>query len=147
MQMNRDVIAGSFVVLVGATALLMVSHLPFDGEGPSSSSFFPRLVAWMILGVGAFIVLDGLRTQVAMPRWRPRPIGALVAGILAFSLLVEPGGLVLAAGACALLGSFATPFPDLRKRVATAVVVTALAVLVFKVFLKLNLSVWPTWIS
>lgn len=145
--MKRDVVAGSFVALIGAVALLLVSQFPFDGEGPSSSAFFPRLVAWAILAVGAFILLSALRANVAMPRWHLRPIGMLLAGILAFSLLISPSGLILAAGSCAMLGSFSAPFPSTKKRIATVAVITLLAVLVFKLLLKLNLNVWPAWIS
>ncbi|MGQ4274929.1 tripartite tricarboxylate transporter TctB family protein [Terrihabitans sp. B22-R8] len=145
--MNRDMIAGSFVLLVGASAILLASRFPADGEGPASSAYFPRLVGWMICGTGALIFAQALLTREKIPEWRLRPIGMLLVGIFAFSILIGSGGLVLAAACCALIGTYAAPFTGFKQRLVTVGVITALAVVVFKVFLQLNFSVWPTWIS
>jgi hypothetical protein len=147
IEMNRDVIAGSFTLAVGAATLLLVARLPADAGGAAGAAYFPRLVAYGVLATGAFIGAQGLRTPVKMVAWSWRPLSALVLGVLTFGLLIEHAGLVLAGGCCAFIGSLAAPFPGWKQRGATIVIICALAVAIFKYLLGLNISVWPTWIS
>jgi putative tricarboxylic transport membrane protein len=145
--MNRDVIAGSLTLAVGVATLLLVARLPASAGGTAGAAYFPKLVAYGVLATGAFIGAQGLRTPVKMVAWSWRPLSALVLGVLAFGVLIEHAGLVLATGCCAFVGSLAAPFPGWKQRGVTILFICVLAVVIFKYFLGLNISVWPTWTS
>jgi putative tricarboxylic transport membrane protein len=147
IEMNRDVIAGSLTLAVGVATLLLVARLPASAGGTAGAAYFPKLVAYGVLATGAFIGAQGLRTPVKMPAWSWRPLSALVLGVLAFGVLIEHAGLVLASGCCAFVGSLAAPFPGWKQRGVTVLFICVLAVVIFKYFLGLNISVWPTWTS
>ena len=114
--MNRDVIAGSLTLAVGVATLLLVARLPASAGGTAGAAYFPKLVAYGVLATGAFISAQGLRTPVKMVAWSWRPASALVLGVLAFGVLIEHAGLVLASGCCAFAGSLAAPFPSWKQR-------------------------------
>ncbi|WP_130583177.1 tripartite tricarboxylate transporter TctB family protein [Bradyrhizobium sp. Leo170] len=145
--MNRDVIAGLLVLAIGIVTLLLVARLPADAGGTAGAAYLPGLIAYGVLATGAFIGAQGLRAPVKMTAWSWRPLSALILGVLTFGLLIEHAGLVLASGCCAFIGSLAAPFPGWKQRCATIIIICALAVLIFKYLLGLNISVWPTWIS
>jgi Tripartite tricarboxylate transporter TctB family len=147
LRMNRDVIAGLLTLAIGAATLLLVARLPADAGGTAGAAYFPKLVAYGVLATGAFIGAQGLRTPVKMARWSWRPLSALVLGVLAFGVLIEHAGLVLASGCCAFVGSLAAPFPGWKQRGVTILFICVLAVVIFKYLLGLNISVWPTWTS
>lgn len=150
-MIDRDFVSGLFLLCLGAAALLLTNQLPAGTSPADDVQQFPRIIAVLIMIVGAFVGAGAavryayVRKVVAMDAWVLRPIGCMVLATLAFGLLVQPLGFALTATVCALVGSFAAPFPSFLQRLAVSVVVAALAVVVFILLLGLNFRIWPSW--
>lgn len=151
-MIDRDLISGAFLLCLGAGALVLTSYLPAGTTPADDVQEFPRIIGTLIIMIGAFISTTAVwryrRTQktVAMDPWVLRPLGCMILATLAFGLLMRPFGFALTATVCALVGSFAAPFPSFLRRLAVSVVVATLAVIVFLGLLGLNFPAWPSWI-
>jgi uncharacterized protein (DUF983 family) len=140
---NRDLLAGILLLAFGAGGLALVAGLDVQSEGVADASDFPRIIAWSIVVMGVAITGQALGSGARMEAWHWRPLCALVAGTLVFSLLIEWAGLLLTAAACAFVGSLAAPFPSWKHRVAVALVICIIAVVLFSYVLGLPIAVWP----
>lgn len=140
--MNRDIVAGAFLISVGGAALLLVGRLQVEG-GAADASYFPRLIGWAIIIMGLVIAAQGWLYRMPFEPWALRPLLALVAGTLTFGLLIQRGGLLLAATCCALVGSLAAPFPGWKQRMAAIAAICVGAAVIFKYLLRLPVSLFP----
>jgi len=143
---------GLFLIGFGIFALVLTNELPAGSSYADDVALFPRIVAVGIVLFGLILLMqDALRYYRSGEldlgdRWVLRPLACLVAGALAFAVLMQPFGFVATAATSAFVGSFAAPFPAFWQRVAVAVVVSALAAIVFIVLLGLNFPLWPAGI-
>jgi hypothetical protein len=151
-MIDRDFISGVFLLCLGSGALILTSYLPAGTTPADDVQEFPRIIGTLIILIGAFISATAawrcLRTKktTEMDPWVLRPLGCMILATLAFGILMRPLGFALTATVCALVGSFAAPFPSFLRRLAVSVVVAALAVIVFLGLLGLNFRAWPSWI-
>jgi putative tricarboxylic transport membrane protein len=109
----------------------------YAGVGPAA---MPKLVGWVLIGLGALTALNGWRSaSAAIPSQRLGPVGWLVAGLAAQIVLLQPLGFTLATGLLFACGAAA--FGEKRFHISLPVGF-ALAFAVYGVFdmiLRLNL--------
>jgi hypothetical protein len=139
-----DFVAGLLVTATGAFFLYFGSTLSMGSARSMGPGYFPRLLAWIMLGLGVAICVRGaIARRQRMPLLEVRPIGLVLAGLTAFFLLLEPAGLILATIACVVVSSLAAPGRNLRGSLVLAAGAAAGATLVFAVLLGLPFPVWP----
>jgi putative tricarboxylic transport membrane protein len=144
VHLNRDAAAGLVFVVFG------IAGLWFGWDDPRGTAFrmgpgyVPMLLSWGLVGLGATIALKGMIVSgEPLERWQIRPLVFLLAGILAFALLIEPAGLAVATLVIVLLGAMGGLEFRLVEAVALAVGLAAGAVLLFAYGLKLSIPIWP----
>jgi hypothetical protein len=109
--------------------------------------YFPVVLGVTLAGLGLLVLLE--RPALAEPdeAERPalRPILSLLAGLLAFALLVERFGLLPATFALVLIAAAAEPGLRPKQMLALAAVVSLAAVAIFVLALGLPLRpiIWP----
>jgi hypothetical protein len=121
--------------------------------------YFPFLLGSVLGLIGVVVLFKSL--VYATPdgdkvgRWAWRPLSLVIAANLVFGVLLgglpsiglRPMGLIVAIFALTIIASLADGKFHLRGVLILAAVLALGSYLTFIVLLKLNLSVWPTFIS
>ena len=106
--------------------------------------FFPTVLGGLLAALGLALAVPALlRDGEGFPRLHMRPLLTLVVAIMAFGLLLDPLGFVLAAIVLLVIGGFADPDLRLVESVGLALFLTAFSVLVFVLLLGLPFNLWP----
>jgi hypothetical protein len=139
-----ELIGGAILAAVGAGALYIGSSYRMGTSFNMGAGYFPRLVAGGLLLLGAVLMIRGLRAGIrSWPAMPVRPTLAILGATLAFGLSVETIGLFLASLLSVLIASAATTPETWRRPALIALVLAAMASLVFGVLLNLSLPLWP----
>jgi putative tricarboxylic transport membrane protein len=145
---RQDVLAGLMFIGFAALGLWLSRNYPIGTAVRMGTGYVPRLLCWILLLLGAVILVIGLRAADAeegLPGLRWRPIVLIPAALVAFALTIERLGIVIAG--LLLIGIGALGGRDLR----VLEVVLAAAALVFFTWaifvwaLGLPIPVWPEW--
>jgi hypothetical protein len=112
------------------------------------TGYMPRLLCWVLLGLGAVVLAQGLRQPAVTLRSSPQAWRALIAvtlSLVAFGLSIERLGLVVAILLLTGIGALATRSLHLLETAIAAVALIALSWVIFIVGLGLTIPVWPDW--
>jgi hypothetical protein len=115
------------------------------------TGYVPRLLCWILLGLGGVVLIAGLREAQAQLQpsasagWAWRPVVFVTAGLAIFGLSIERLGLVVSI--VLLIGVGAIAARDLRplETVVAALVLIVLSWAIFILGLGLTIPVWPEW--
>jgi hypothetical protein len=144
---RKDVLAGFMFVGVAALGLYLSRNYPIGTALRMGTGYVPRLLCWILLGLGAVLLIRGLRAGEALggPPLRWRPILLVPASLLIFALTIQPLGLVIATLLLIAVGSQAGRELRLLEIVIAAIVLVAITLGIFVWGLGLPLQVWPDW--
>ena len=142
--LRQNVLGGLLLVLFGVIGLALGGALDIGTPRRMGPGFFPRLLSWLLVGIGAGIALAGARgtsaERVSPGAWRP--LAMVTIALLCFQLLIDRLGLVVATIAVvgiAALGGRDTRWPEV---VALAGLLAAGAALLFVKALDLPIPLW-----
>ena len=148
---RKDVLAGLLFIAVAVLGLLLSRNYPIGTALRMGTGYVPRLLCWILLGLGAVILVQGMRTAQtawplrddAVPAWRP--LTFVTASLVIFGLSIERLGLVVSI--LLLIGVGAVAAPGLRaiETLAAALVLILLSWGIFILGLGLAIPVWPEW--
>lgn len=141
----KDIVGGALLCLVGAGALALAWQLPFGTSSRMGAGFFPIISAAGLLGLGLLlIIIRPDRDSEPDPRrtnWRA--LVFVIAGLMAWALLLQPLGLVAATVALCLIAAFAHPAPHPLRVGVTTVVLPLMGWAIFILGLGMPLRAWP----
>ena len=145
---RADVLSGLLFIAIAAFGLWASRNYPVGTALRMGTGYMPRLLCWVLLGLGVIVLAQGLRQEAAPLRSSPqawRAVLSVTAALVAFGLSVERLGLVLAILLLTGLGALAT---RTLRPLETAVAALGLIVLSWSIFifgLGLTIPVWPEW--
>ena len=145
---RADVLSGLLFIGTAAFGLWASRNYPVGTALRMGTGYMPRLLCWVLLGLGVIVLAQGLRQEAAPLRSSPqawRAVLSVTAALVAFGLSVERLGLVLAILLLTGLGALAT---RTLRPLETAVAALGLIVLSWSIFifgLGLTIPVWPEW--
>jgi putative tricarboxylic transport membrane protein len=145
---RADVLSGLLFIAIAAFGLWASRNYPVGTALRMGTGYMPRLLCWLLLGLGVIVLLQGLRQHAEPLRtsaqgWRA--VTSVTLSLVAFGLSIERLGLVLAILLLTGIGALAT---RALRPVETAVAALALIVLSWSIFifgLGLTIPVWPEW--
>jgi len=148
---RKDVLAGLLFIAVAALGLWLSRDYPIGTALRMGTGYVPRLLCWLLLGLGAVILVQGLReAQDARPLSSAdisalRPVVFVTASLVIFGLSIERLGLVVSI--LLLIGVGAVAARGLRRleTLAAALVLIVLSWGIFIFGLGLTIPVWPEW--
>lgn len=141
----KDFFAGLLFVAFGIAAIAIGSNYPFGTAARMGPGYFPRLLGFLLVGLGAVIALRGLKlkgTPLAFGSLRPLVI--VLGSVVLFGILSPQIGLVLASILLIVSASAASPEFRWKEASLSGIVLAAGAVMVFIWGLGLQFSVWPS---
>ena len=148
---RKNVLAGLMFIGMAALGLWISRHYPVGTAVRMSTGYVPRLLCRILLGLGAVILVQGLReadTGRPLPPGAPARLGPVVvvsASLAAFALAIERLGLVLAVLLMVGIGSLAARGLKAREALAAALGLIILSWGIFIRGLGLTIPVWPDW--
>jgi len=146
---RKNVLAGLMFVGIGAFGLWLSRNYPIGTALRMGTGYVPRLLCWMLLGLGVVVFLQGLfEAERGRPRggasaWRA--VIFVTASLTIFGLAIERLGLVISILLLIAVGALAAR--DLRplETLLAALVLIALSWAIFILGLGLVIPVWPEW--
>lgn len=143
---DRADLAGGLVLAVLGAAVAAYAALHYDigtlrRMGPG---FFPLGLGALLAVLGGSIAFGAAPAQSDKSRIALPELAAILTAILVFALGLERLGLVLTTALTVLIASAAAPRAGLLWRVALAVIITAISVVIFKLALAMTLPLWPS---
>jgi hypothetical protein len=147
-RLNRkDVYAGLTFAVIGAAFAGIAAAYPLGSATRMGPGWFPLILGGLLTVLGIAVVFSGRsapdRDQDAAPPFAWRPLVHVGLAVVAFALLIEPGGLVVASTALVLLGAGGGWEFHWGEATALAGSLTVLAVGLFAFALHVPLPVWP----
>ena len=151
---RKNVLAGLMFILIATLGLWLSRNYPIGTALRMSTGYVPRLLCWLLMGLGAIVLVQGLREpDPAEPRrsdapgalaWL-RPLLVVTAALIVFGLSLERLGLVLAILLLVMVASFATRELKPWETFAAASALVVLSAAIFIFGLGLPIPVWPDW--
>jgi putative tricarboxylic transport membrane protein len=149
---SKNALAGLMFIGVALLGLWLSRNYPIGTALRMGTGYVPRLLCWILLGLGAVIFLQGLYETVShkgavargpLTAWRP--VLFVTMSLVTFALTLEPLGLVVSIFLLIGIGAIATR--DLRpaETLAAALVLILLSWGIFILGLGLTIPVWPEW--
>ena len=153
---RKDVLAGLMFVGVAAFGLWLSRDYPVGTALRMGTGYVPRLLCWVLLGLGVVILVQGLREGQAARSvlssdagdWRHgawRPVLFVTLSLVIFGLSIERLGLVLSILLLVGVGAVAARGLRLLETLAAALVLITLSWGIFILGLGLTIPVWPEW--
>jgi putative tricarboxylic transport membrane protein len=146
---RKDMLAGLMFMAIAVFGLVVSHDYPVGTALRMGTGYVPRLLCWILLALGALILLQGLRAAEA-PRVSALPLAKravffVTASLLVFGLAIERLGLFVSILLLIGIGAMATR--SLRP-IETMVAALTLILLCWGIFIRglgLTIPVWPVW--
>lgn len=143
---NKDFLAGLVFLAFGLAAMVIADRdFPMGTLAHMGPGNFPAALGVVLALFGVFLAARGLgwsKTEAPV-HWDLRPVGCIVGAMVAFGFVLPRFGLIAALVAMFLIAALAGRDLRWREVVVLTVVMTALAVGVFVVLLKLPFQLVP----
>ena len=141
--LSKDFLSGVMFIVFGLAALWFGRNLQMGTTVRMGPGYVPHMLAYIMMGLGAIIVVMALLTSTGerteAPKWKP--ITMVTIGIVCFALLFERAGLLPALVALILITSLGGEEFKLTEVIANMVVLAILCTIVFKVGLGMNIYI------
>ncbi|AZO81797.1 MULTISPECIES: tripartite tricarboxylate transporter TctB family protein [unclassified Bosea (in: a-proteobacteria)] len=140
----QDLLFGTFLVAVAAGALYATRTLSVGHAADMGPGYMPRVVSLALFGFGLFFLGRSARgVAVTIEAVRLRPLLAVLAAVGVFALTAERLGLAIASVLTVLLAGLATRETRPLESIGFALLLSALAALLFIKVLALPVPLWP----
>jgi putative tricarboxylic transport membrane protein len=149
--LRKDVLSGLLFIVIALLGLWLSRDYPIGTALRMGTGYVPRLLCWILLGLGVVVLVQGLReAQTARALsfgdasgWRP--VIFVTASLVIFGLSLERLGLVVSILLLIAVGAVAARGLRPLETLAAALVLIALSWAIFIVGLGLTIPVWPDW--
>jgi hypothetical protein len=144
----KDFWSGVIFVAIGVFAIVYGSKYTLGSAARMGPGYFPRILGILLILLGAIVALRALRVDgPPLPRWKWRPTVIVLGSVVVFGLIVQSVGIALSTVMLIFAASTASPEFRPREALIAGVLLAALAVGVFVIGLKLQLPIWPSFVS
>ncbi|MBK5959038.1 hypothetical protein CCR97_12580 [Rhodoplanes elegans] len=148
---HRDVLAGLLFVAIAGFGLWLSQDYPIGTARRMGTGYVPRLLCWILLGLGAVVAFRGFmaagaeRSEFPIGREAARPVILVFLALVVFGVSLERLGLVLSILLLVAIGTLAGRGLRVAEAALAAVFLVGLAWAVFIAGLGLTIPVWPVW--
>jgi hypothetical protein len=151
MLTHKHVLSGLMFASIAIFGLWISRDYPIGTALRMGTGYVPRLLCWILLGLGCLILFQGLRDARAVPSLETRASWAwraplfVTLSLVIFGLAIERLGLVISILLLTGVGAVAAPALRPLETLIAAVVLVGLSWAIFIVGLGLTIPVWPEW--
>jgi Tripartite tricarboxylate transporter TctB family len=150
--LNKNIIAGAMFVALGGVAVGLSLGYKVGTAGHMGPGYVPLIFGSGMAIFGALIaargVVDALtdpsRSNVDLKSWNPRPLLAVLIGILVFAALIKPAGLIVASLALLVCGSQGVKGQRILETVYLSIALIAIVGIVFVYLIGVRIELLPS---
>ncbi|HEY7383053.1 MAG TPA: tripartite tricarboxylate transporter TctB family protein [Beijerinckiaceae bacterium] len=145
----KDFWLGAVYLLAGAAALYLGADYPLGRPGRMGPGYFPTVIASVLILFGIVSIIRSLVTTGATIRiGAMKPLLLITGGLVAFGLLLDPLGLVVAMTLLILMSAAASEHFRFQWRAAAGVVaLVAFCAVVFVKALGVPMPLTGAWLA
>jgi hypothetical protein len=144
----KDFWAGILFIAIGIAAIGIGSKYNLGTAARMGPGYFPRILGMLLIALGAVLSVRALRLQGApIPPFKWRPTIIVLGSVVLFGLIVSHVGMAISVVLLIFLSSAASTEFRPKEALVAGVLLAMLAVGVFVIGLKLQLPIWPVFIS
>jgi Tripartite tricarboxylate transporter TctB family len=144
IRSQTDFWCGVLFLAIGVAFLVVARNYRFGTAARMGPGFFPIWLGGILAALGLALALPAIvHPGEPLSAFRPRPLLAILTGVIIFALLMQPLGFVAAALLLIVICGFADPELRLVESIGLAILLTAFSVAVFVMLLGLPLNLWP----
>lgn len=144
----QDVFGGLFMVAIAALALYLVNHLPASGRVGFASGTAPRLFAYGLLALGAWITVAGFfKEGVGIGSFNWRGLVTILGSVVLFAVGIRYVGLALIGVPMVMLASLADHEFKAEESLYFGIGMTAFCGLLFPTILGQPIPLWPPFLD
>lgn len=139
----QDFGAGVVIMIIGLAGLYFGADLTMGTGARMGPGYFPRLLSWLIVAIGAFVGLRSLTVEgprIEAPVFRPMLF--VCAAIIIYGYMMAWFGLFPTAIVMTLVAAYARRNVNLLETIIFAVVMSVFTVLIFVYALGQPLPPW-----
>jgi putative tricarboxylic transport membrane protein len=140
----QDFATGLLFIAVGLAALWIGADYPMGSAQRPGTGVLPRILAWCLIGTGAVLWVKAVVSEgPGLTRWAWRPVILIPLAVVAFALLVDRLGLVIAMLVSMTLGALASPQTRWGEYAVFAVIMIVIGVALFIFGLRMPIPILP----
>ena len=149
--LRKDVLTGLLFIAFASLGLWLSRDYPIGTALRMGTGYMPRLLCWVLLGLGGLVMLQGVFAAVDEDEARVstagawRPLLFVTAALVLFAVSLERLGLVIAIALLTAVGAFAGRELRVIETVIAGAVLIALSWAIFILGLGITIPVWPEW--
>jgi Tripartite tricarboxylate transporter TctB family len=152
IKSGQDLLTGLLFVVGGAGALWIGADYPMGTAQRPGTGVLPYILSWCLIGTGALLLLKAAIVEgPSLTGWAWRPIIMVTLATVAFALLIDRFGLVVAMVVSMTLAALGTPETRWREYTVFALLMIVIAIAMFIKGLGMPIPIWPTqsadWIA
>ena len=141
---TKDLSSGLIFIFLGIIGMILAHSLPMGSASQMGAGYFPFILGAFLALLGLIIALRSLWAEgEAIKPWELRPLLGVLGGVLAFSFLIQPLGLVLAIFFLIVISYWGGWNSRFLEVFILFFILAGLAVGVFVYGLRLPIRVWP----
>lgn len=144
IRSQQDLVAGLLFLGIAVSGLWISSDYPLGTAVRMSSGYFPRILCIVLAVLGLCIIVQALVVEGRpITRIRLRPVVLIPVSVLLFAMSINTLGLVIASLLIIVIGGFASSQTRWRELVLAAILLSAVAVMIFVKGIGLLIPIWP----
>jgi putative tricarboxylic transport membrane protein len=144
IRSQADFWCGLILVAIGIGFAVYAQDYRLGTAARMGPGYFPTMLGGLLVLLGLSLSLPAFAIEgEKFPRLHLRPLLTILGAIVAFALLLEPLGFVIAAAALVIIGGFADPDLRLIESVALAAALVVFATGIFVALLGMPLQLLP----
>ena len=144
IKSTQDLATGLLFIAVGLAALWIGADYPMGTAQRPGTGVLPRILAWCLIGTGALLWLKAVLVEgPSLTRWAWRPVIMISLATVAFALLVDRFGLVVAMLVSMTLAALGTPQTRWLEYAVFTLLMVAIGVGMFIYGLRMPIPIWP----
>jgi putative tricarboxylic transport membrane protein len=149
MLLRKDVLSGLLFIGFAVLGLVVSRDYPIGTALRMGTGYVPRLLCWVLLGLGVLVLVQGVRAAARDGELRVsteggwRPVVFVAAALAVFALTLERLGLVVAIALLTGIASFARSELRIVETVIAGMALILLSWAIFILGLGIIIPVWP----
>ena len=144
----KDFWSGVIFIALGIFTIAYGSKYALGTAARMGPGYFPRILGILLIVLGAILAIRALRLRGdPIPSWKWRPTIVVLGSVVLFGAIVPSVGVALSTVILIVVASAASHEFRPKESLIAGIALAALAVGVFVVGLKLQLPIWPQFLS
>lgn len=144
LKSTQDLVTGLLFIAVGIGAYFVAMDYPIGTAQRPGTGVLPKALAWLLAGTGAILIVKALLVNGPdLGRWAWRPALMITLATIAFALLIDRAGMVVAMVASMTLAALGTPETRWVEYIFFAMFMIVLGVVLFIYGLGMPIPIFP----